>query len=113
MIRVQFLAGIRDFSLLHSDQTKPAILRILWALSMRLKQPDPRDDHSPPSSAEVNTIGPTPPPQYVFIIKYSDFTFYLNSYSSIFERIIGHLVKKLSVLYGDRRFNAVVTRTLH
>jgi hypothetical protein len=57
MARVQFLAGERHFSLLHSIWNK----LVLGALSLKEKLSEHEADHSPPSSTKVKNGGAIPP----------------------------------------------------
>jgi hypothetical protein len=63
---VQFIEGVKDFSLLHRVQTssevhQPSTLWVLGALSPKVKQQGHYIDHSPPSSAKVKNGGAIPP----------------------------------------------------
>jgi hypothetical protein len=66
MVRVQFLAGARDFSLLYhiqiTSEAHPASYPIgLGALFVGVKQPGCEAHHLPPSSAKVKDGGAIPP----------------------------------------------------
>jgi hypothetical protein len=62
MVRDQYLAGARDFALLHSIPTS------FKTLSTQVKEPGCETDHSPPSSAEVKNGTPTPLLPYTWCI---------------------------------------------
>jgi hypothetical protein len=85
---VQFLAGGRSFSPLHSAHTaaeaEPASVQWVQSdLSVKVKRPGREADHSPSSSAELKNGGAIPPLPYksswhsTSLIKYRDkFTFF-------------------------------------
>jgi hypothetical protein len=55
---IQYPAGARDFSLLHSAQTGCEASPASYPMGTRgVKQPGSEADHSPPSSAEVMNSG--------------------------------------------------------
>jgi hypothetical protein len=65
-VRVRFLVGERDYSLLHNIQTSfgthPTSYTIsTGAVSPGVKQQRHEADHSPPSSTEVKNSGAIPP----------------------------------------------------
>jgi hypothetical protein len=69
-VGVRSLAGVRDFSLLHSVQTgsgaQPASYAVgTGALSPEVKQSESECDHPRPYSAEIKNSGAIPPPPYI------------------------------------------------
>jgi hypothetical protein len=89
--RVRFSAGAGNFSLHHrvqnvSGATQHPLQWVQGALSLGIKRPERKADHSPPSSAEVkNAWSYTSTPQYVFmawcLVKHREnFTFTFTIY---------------------------------